>query len=386
MFYRIRTWPVRGSRNIWWMGTLNITGSGRAASCYFRTTVGDGSRKALVQIDERCNLHCVHCFVSATRQGATMAYDDITGAVIPRLAQARVERVTLTGGEPTIHPRFLDVVRAFRSAGMGVGVCTNATTLNEAAIAELTGIGGVHVNVSLDGFAPESHGMFRGDRDSFHMTIATTRSLARAGILQGLLCTPNSLAQDEEYRQLCEFAIECGAEYVLMNPLGSMGRGVKSRRKLAATDDRMAHIHDLTAPFAGAGLDVVHIRFPNTASLPLAGCEAGTIIYVFARGETTVCPYLVFAAKTPQSQHNPAEFIVGNILTDPDIADRLDTYPAARLQMGTNSTCASCGVADACGKGCPAAVVAAGQRIGAVDAEVCPITTEGRRLLPLTVA
>ena len=31
-----------------------------AASCYFRTSVSAGQRKALVQITERCNLHCVH--------------------------------------------------------------------------------------------------------------------------------------------------------------------------------------------------------------------------------------------------------------------------------------------------------------------------------------
>ena len=36
-----------------------------------------------------------------------------------------------------------------------------------------------------------------------------------------------------------------------------------------------------------------------------------------------------------------------------------------------------------CGKGCPAAVISAGGRIGDLDAEQCPVTTVGRRLLPL---
>ena len=43
-----------------------------------------------------------------------------------------------------------------------------------------------------------------------------------------------------------------------------MGRGVKARSRLAATEERMRNIHELTAPFDGADLDVVHIRFPNT--------------------------------------------------------------------------------------------------------------------------
>lgn len=243
------------------------------------------------------------------------------------------------------------------------------------------------MNVSLDGFKPESHGRFRGDRDSFHVTIATVRKLAEAGLLQGLLCTPNSLAEDREYRELCEFAAASGAAYVLMNPLSSMGRGVRSRARLASTDEHMRRIHALTAPFGSPDLEIVHIRFPNTDGLPLAGCEAGTIIYVFTSGAVTVCPYLVFAARTPQSRHDPGEFIVGNIFTDPDIPQWLDAYKLAdRYEIGANPTCRSCGITSQCGKGCPAAVIASGQRIGDVDTEVCPVTSGTRPLLPVAPA
>jgi radical SAM protein with 4Fe4S-binding SPASM domain len=321
------------------MAARSTVTAGQASSCYFRTTTDGTGRKALVQIDERCNLHCAHCFVSATKVGRSMPVNSIVDVLIPRLADCRVERVT---------------------------------------------VGGVHANVSLDGFRPESHGKFRGDRDSFHTTIGTVRELAAAGLLQGLLCTPNSLAEDAEYRELCEFAVEQGARYVLMNPLSSMGRGVRARAKLASAAEHMRHIHQLTAPFDGTDLDVVHIRFPNTEGKPLAGCEAGTIIYVFTAGEVTVCPYLVFAARTPQSQHDPAEFIVGNIFTDPDIADRLDAYHFHdRYQVGANPTCRVCSIAGDCGKGCPAAVIASGQPIGAVDADVCPVTAGARPLLSM---
>lgn len=368
------------------MTTRSVTTGNQASSCYFRTTTDGLARKALVQIDERCNLHCAHCFVSATRHGQSMPFEQITRTLIPRLAQCRVERVTLTGGEPTIHPCFLDVVRAFRDARMHVGVCTNATTLDSAQVEALQRIGGVHCNVSLDGFRPGSHGKFRGDQDSFHATIATVRTLAAAGLLQGLLCTPNSLAEDGEYRELCQFAARHGADYVLLNPLSSMGRGVKSRGRLAATEEQMRRIRQDTASFDRAGLDVVYIRFPSTGQ-PLAGCQAGTIIYVFTPGEVTVCPYLVFAARTPQSVHDPAEFIVGNIFTDADIAARLDAFGFdRRYRMGINPTCRTCGMSSECGKGCPAAVVAAGQSIGAVDSDICPVTSGQRPLLPLTPA
>jgi radical SAM protein with 4Fe4S-binding SPASM domain len=107
---------------------------------------------------------------------------------------------------------------------------------------------------------------------------------------------------------------------------------------------------------------------------------------VFTAGDVTVCPYLVFAARTPQSRHDPGEFIVGNIFTDADLATRLEDYRFdQRYQSGANPTCGACSLADGCGKGCPAAVVAAGERIGALDAEVCPVTSgTARPLLPIT--
>lgn len=112
---------------------------------------------------------------------------------------------------------------------------------------------------------------------------------------------------------------------------------------------------------------------------------------MFTPGEVTVCPYLVFAARTPQSRHADTEFIVGNIFTDSDIAQRLDDYRFHdRYRVGGNATCAACSMNSGCGKGCPAAVVAAGGRIGDVDTEQCPVVdeehAEARRLLPLMLA
>lgn len=350
-----------------------------ASSCYFRTSVANNERKALVQITERCNLHCAHCFVSSTAQGADISYNDMANKVVPRLIRARVSRVTLTGGEPFVHPHLLEICEVLASYRIPVSICTNATQTTNEQIAALVAFGNVKVNVSFDGFRSETHGKFRGDRSSFAVSVATTRQFAAAGLLKGLLSTPNMLTEVDEFADLCAFAREVGAEYVLMNPLSSFGRGVRSKGKLAAPEDMMAAIQSVTEKFSADGkLDTVYIRFPN--SKPLSGCDAGKLIYVFADGATAVCPYLVFAARTPQSQHPDSDFLVGNILQS-DIAQSLDAYDMSRLAMGTNSTCGTCSINSSCGKGCPAAVVANGERIGAVDTEQCP-----RRLLPIVAS
>jgi radical SAM protein with 4Fe4S-binding SPASM domain len=330
-------------------------------------------RKALLQITERCNLHCAHCFVSAVREGSDIPFEEIRERVLPQLAEARVARLTLTGGEPFAHPNLLEIAGAAREAGMTVTICTNGTLTGQEDLVALQAMGGVACNVSLDGFSAESHGKFRGDPASFEQTVATVRRLGERGLLKGLLATPNTLAQASEFAELCAFARECGAEYVLMNPLASMGRGVRGARRLASAEQHLRDVAQLTDPFAGADLDVVQIRFPND-SAPLSGCEAGTIIYVFATGEVTVCPYLVFAARTPGSQHAPEDFIVGNILRDEDIPRRLDEYRLHdRAKVAADPTCSSCALASGCGRGCPAAVIAAGGRLGERDREQCPI-------------
>ncbi|MET9360406.1 radical SAM protein [Streptomyces sp. NPDC006632] len=357
---------------------------GQASSCYFRTTVDDPYRKALIQICEPCNEKCAHCFVSATKRGDYMPLADIENKLLPQLIEARVNRITLTGGEPFMHPALIEIVRLFRAADMKVGICTNATIVTDQHIADLVEIGDVHMNVSLDGFSPDSHGKFRGRPEGFAETVETVQRFGRAGILQGLLCTPNNLAEDAEYRQLCEFARDNGATYVLMNPLGEMGRGENSAKKLRRPDHHMVDIEEMTRPLAESGeLEVYNVRFPNEDK-PLAGCEAGTIIYVFTKGEVAVCPYLVFAARTKVSQHPDTDFIVGNVWTDTDVAARLDAYKFhERFRVGNNTSCTSCSLESKCGKGCPAAVVAAGRRVGQVDTEQCPVVPDSSRVLTL---
>jgi radical SAM protein with 4Fe4S-binding SPASM domain len=192
--------------------------------------------------------------------------------------------------------------------------------------------------------------------------LATTRKIAEAGLLQGLLSTPNALTKVEEFAHLCEFAVEVGAEYVLMNPLSRFGRGVKSQKRLAADEGSMRAIRAVTDRFREQGLDLALIRFPND-SKPLGGCEAGKLIYVFADGATAVCPYLVFAARTPDSRYSDTEFLVGNIL-DQDVTSALDAYDLYARFPGKDRKCSSCALDPMYGKGCPAAVVARGHHIG----------------------
>ncbi len=354
------------------MAGRRIAGAGVAASCYFRTSATAPERKALVQVTERCNLHCVHCFVPAPREPTDLSLQQMETAVLPQLREACVSRLTLTGGEPFAHPDLIAIVRAARDLRMTVTVCTNATLIEHDSLDELAALGGVRLNVSLDGFSAQSHGRFRGGPASFSVTKRMMKVIGEHGLLKGVLVTPNSLTQLAEYDELCRYAGTCGAEYVLMNPLSAMGRGVRSSGRYGVPESFMRALAKRTS-VVERDLEIVRIRFPNDAK-PLASCEAGNIVYVFSSGAVAVCPYLVFAARTPQSRHLDTEFIIGDILEHHDIASRLDHYRLhGRPALPSDHLCNTCALVDSCGGGCPAAVIAEGGCLGDRDREQCPI-------------
>ena len=356
-----------------------MANSTTAGACYFRSGPEPGRRKALLKITDRCDLRCSHCFVSATAEGADMSASALRGA-IGRLVAARVANVTITGGEPLVHPDLHDILRDLVGADLDVTVCTNGVNVSDDLIRCATELGRVSFNVSLDGARAESHGRFRGDVESFERTVANVRRLAEAELLKGILSTPNSLAEPEEYTEILGLASEARAAYLLLNPLSSFGRGIRNlrlavdQRRMRVIRDRLELASDQDSP------ERVLIRFPNS-SKPLTGCIAGDILYVFVNGDITVCPYLVFATENQRAQHRAEEFIVGNLFEDPDIVERIEGYDFhSRYQVGNNDTCSGCSHNADCGKGCPAAVIAGGGRIGDLDAEVCPV---GDRATPV---
>nr|WP_250814288.1 radical SAM protein [Neorhizobium tomejilense] len=340
-------------------------------ACFFRSSVSPPHRKALIQITERCNLRCVHCFVSARQHGREMSLNEIKKSVLPSLVSANVKSITLTGGEPMIHPDICEIVRsAVQDFNFPVTICSNGEGIDLERLSFFRSLERVYFNISLDGFSDTSHGRFRGSRTSFSVAKEAIKKLASHQILKGILVTPNKLGTLDEYKAMCRFAAEQGAEYVLMNPLYSFGRGVHSAVALRADDNFMLALSEEMD--RTRGIEMVKIRFPNSDSKNLTGCDAGRIIYVYTAGDVAVCPYLTFAATTPNSKYDRSDFIVGNLLTGSEILEPLEKFDVDSLFGGANSDCAPCSRVENCGRGCPAVVVASGGYLGEVDSEMCP--------------
>lgn len=356
------------------MSGVKVYNENYCAACYFRTVAEYPNRKCLIQLTERCNLHCEHCFVSAESRGDMMDFDKFKKLIIPQLVKSNVNKVTLTGGEPFVYPQLIDVIKLLVDEDIEVSICTNATLITKEFLQKIDEDKNIHFNVSLDGFSSDSHGMFRGNNDPqvFKKIIRNIEMLGERGVLNGILVTPNKYASIEEYEKICEFAKKNHAKYVLMNPLSEFGRG-ETNIKLAMENIQMREIRNLTKKYSDDEMDVIYIRFPNSEKKPLSDCVAGRIMYIFTNGDIAYCPYLVFAASDTGSLYSRQDFIIGNIFEDDfDWEEKIRSYT---LPLEDDEVCKGC-TEKLCKKGCYAAKVSKGKRLSERDEELCPIINE----------
>lgn len=107
-----------------------------------------------LMITGKCNLNCLHCFNA--KDNAPLNSELTYEQILDILDQARdigVHAFTLTGGEPLVHPRFLDIVRAIYEREMMIfELNTNGLLLTQKMLDEFKRLGcNPLIKISFDG-------------------------------------------------------------------------------------------------------------------------------------------------------------------------------------------------------------------------------------------
>lgn len=154
----------------------------RAASAILRSWVGDedAPHSAMIEISDRCNETCVHCYQVHGQKGE-LSTDELR-EVIDQLADIGVLFLTLSGGEPTLRRDFLDIVAHARARGFVVSLYTNASRIDERMAAELGRLGLAEAEVSLYSHRPAVHDGITRVPGSFERTVRGIRLLLEQGV------------------------------------------------------------------------------------------------------------------------------------------------------------------------------------------------------------
>lgn len=135
------------------------------------------AKKIIVNMTYQCNNHCVFC---AT--GDRPPIHSNTEKVKRRIKEAYengVRLLDLDGGEPTLHPDLLDVIRFARTLGYEcINLTTNGRLLSYSDFAKKIISSGIHsLLISIHGHTKESHRNSTCDADSFDQTVAGVKNV-----------------------------------------------------------------------------------------------------------------------------------------------------------------------------------------------------------------
>jgi cyclic pyranopterin phosphate synthase len=189
-----------------------------------------------VSVTDRCNFACTYCVpedgIAHQARAELLSFEEID-RVVAVFATLGVERVRLTGGEPTVRAHVVDLVARLAPRVRELVMTTNGHRLPELA-RPLAGAGLRGVNVSLDTLDAARFARLTSGGD-----LATVIAGIDAAIAAGLAVKLNAVAlageNDGELAALCAFAWDRGVtlRFIEHMPLSS-GALFQPDRELSA--------------------------------------------------------------------------------------------------------------------------------------------------------
>ena len=185
----------------------------------------------IIEVNTACNLDCPICFAESGTghdpTGYSLSLDQVEGMLDTFVrAEGDPESLQFSGGEPTIHPQILEMLRAAKRRGIPlVMLNTNGIRLARdprfvPALAEI----GIHVYLQFDGFRDSTHLAIRGRRLQEEKARALD-ACAEAGVGVSLAATIERDVNEDEIGAIIRFGVEHPAvSGVFLQPVTHSGR------------------------------------------------------------------------------------------------------------------------------------------------------------------
>lgn len=301
-----------------------------------------GPRRLSVELANICNLHCSYCFRSEDNlysQHAEFFPLELLRRVISEAREAaQITRINFTGGEPTLHPQFAEILNAIATAELQASFVTNgwhfertwpAVAANRKAI--------TYVAFSLDGIDRETHDRWRGN-GSFDRLI---RAFSRCYMSQLPFAVKIVIRRDlvDQLERIAVFAARMGASALNFGHVMPTSSGFKNELSLnrdeqRAVEEEIAILARIFKMKIGIDVGYYNVDEQRAPCAPLAGASMN----IDYRGRLSLCCNLSGfrgAAGEPD--------VVADLKVEPfaSALSRLRTVASAQLQRRKEALAAS---------------------------------------------
>jgi [mycofactocin precursor peptide]-tyrosine decarboxylase / 3-amino-5-[(4-hydroxyphenyl)methyl]-4,4-dimethylpyrrolidin-2-one synthase len=320
------------------------------------------------EVTNRCNLRCTHCLSDSGPEADARAELSLAEAkaVVEQLAAARVFQIHFGGGEPFVYPGFMELLRHAQAHGFCcLCISTNGALLDARRIAELEALGGIYLQLSLDGASAEACDPIRGV-GTFRKVMAALERLRGTAIVR----TVNFVytrANAHELDAMLALAQAHGAT-LRVTRLKPSGRGAAVYGALRPTQAQLARLHGWLQAHGEVLTGDTFFHLNALGGAPLGGfafCGAARMTCLIApNGDVFPCAFTqsrVFRAGNLREQDFAA------IWRDAPVFNRV-------FRQAPQGACTSCGAYEGCGGGCPAVKHAVAGRLDIPDPD-CVLDT-----------
>jgi len=270
-------------------------------------------KRIFFYLTDGCNLACRHCWLAPVLDSGgnrspvlpVDLFEEITADAKP----LGLEGVRLTGGEPLLHPHFVQLLEIVRRRELGLAVETNGLLLTRALAAEIAKIDDPSVAVSLDGADAETHEWVRGAAGSFEEAISAVKKLVEAGVRAQVVCSVlrRNASQLDAVVRLAETLGAASVKFNIVQP-SARGATLHEDDEVLAVGELIAlgrRVETEIAPHAKLGVFFDHPpAFRALHHFADAGgfsrCQILNTLGVLANGDYSLCgmgvtvPELVF--------------------------------------------------------------------------------------------
>lgn len=303
-----RTCPTHGLRESlvlsdasWWRWSRKFVRPGRAPvpatatehgcpyDCGFCPEHQQHACVTVFEITEACNLACPACF-GGDAHVDHRTLEEVRGmaAGLLRAENGSADVVMLSGGEPTLHPQFFEIVDLVAELPVRY-LIVNSNGLRFARdpeFAERVAERDLLVYLQFDGFAPATYEALRGRDDLLDTKLRALENLHAAGARVVLVATVVKGVNDHEVGEIVKF----GAHHPAVRAVSLQPQFGEGRFVAFDPMDRMTITDVIAAIDRDSGLFTREDFVPVPCCDPM--CTAATYAYV-RDGEVTPVTRLV---------------------------------------------------------------------------------------------